>query len=256
VYLGALVALALLLNAYEFRGLSGVCIGLCCLVKPQYGLLVVWGLLRREKRFLIGLLAVGALGLAVSFKTFGVQNHLQYLEVLQRLGRFGEAYGPNQTVNGLLQRWLENGNPIKFQSRALPPFHPVVYYGTLVSSLVLVGLALFLPSAAQQRGGAIDLAVALCAATMASPIAWEHHYGAFFPILALAIPVALAAGRSGVLLLIAYELMANELIRPQLIYMNRWTGLLGSHLFYGALLLFGLLLAGRWRGEPQPPKAA
>jgi hypothetical protein len=250
VYLGAFVALSLLLNAYAWRGLSGACIGLCCLVKPQYGLIILWGFLRRDRRFVIGALLVFAAGLALSLHTFGLHNHLQYLEVLKRLS-VGEAYGPNQTANGLLHRCLKNGSAIKFQFRRLPPHNDVVYVGTLVSSLVIILLGLFMPAAQQAKGRSTDLALAVCAATMASPIAWEHHYGAFFPVFAIALPVALAAGRAGSLLLISYLLVANELLRPKLIYASRWSGLLGSHLFYGALLLFGLLLWGRLRNAGQ-----
>jgi hypothetical protein len=125
-----------------------------------------------------------------------------------------------------------------------------VYYGTLVSSAVIVGLALFLPAARSVRGRALDMAVALIAATLASPIAWEHHYGAFFPIFAIALSAPGITGWIGVLLITSYELVANELLRPQLIYRTRWTGLFGSHLFFGALVLFAILLVSRWRGPP------
>lgn len=252
VYLGALIALALLFKAYDLPALSGVCIGLCCLVKPQYGLVFVWGLLRRERYFVLGWLIAVSIGLAFSFEIFGLQNHLYYLEVLGRLSRFGEAYWPNQTVNGLLQRWLGNGNAIKFQSRAFPPYHPVVYFGTVASSLILVGLALFSPAAKSSRGRPVDMAAVIAASTLASPIAWEHHFGAFFPIFAVALSAPLALGRAGVLLIVCYDLIAVELVRPELIHANRWTGLLGSHLFLGASLLFGFLLVARKHGEPVP----
>jgi alpha-1,2-mannosyltransferase len=251
VYLGALIALALLFQAADYPALSGVCIGLCCLVKPQYGLALVWGLLRRELRFVLGLLITVSIGLALSLHMFGLQNHLDYLQVLGRLSRFGEAYGPNQTVNGLLQRWLENGSPIKFQSRKLPPYHPVVYYGTLATSLVFVALALFAPTSKPLRGRAIDLSVLLVASTLASPIAWEHHYGAFFPILAVALASPFAMRHAGVLLIFSYELIAIELMRPELIYTNRWTGLLGSHRFLGGLLLLVFLLLARAQSQDE-----
>lgn len=254
VYVGALIALALLCKAAEYPVLSGVCVGLCCLLKPQYALALVWGVLRRELRFVLGLVITVAIGLGASLYTFGLHNHLDYLEVLGRLSRFGEAYGPNQTVNGLLQRWLENGSPIKFERRKLPPYQPVIYYGTLASSLLYMALALFTPMAKSLRGRAIDLALLIVAATLASPIAWEHHYGAFFPVLAVAVAAPFAQGRAGVLLIFAYVLMAVELMRPQIIYADRWTGLLGSHRFFGGLLLFAfLLLASRKRPEEPPP---
>lgn len=110
---------------------------------------------------------------------------------------------------------------------------------------------MFLPTARELRGKPIDLAVALCAATMASPIAWEHHYGAFFPAFAIAVPAALRA-RAWVLPLVGYELVANEYVRRQIVFADRWTGLIGSHIFLGALMLLVFLLVMRARGELSP----
>jgi hypothetical protein len=114
-----------------------------------------------------------------------------------------------------------------------------------------LALALFLPAAASLKGKTVDLAVMMCAATIASPIAWDHHYGAFFPIFAVALVAAIPSLRSGLLLLASYELMANEMMRTDLVFTNRWTGILGSHIFFGALLLFGYLLMVRFR-ETEP----
>jgi alpha-1,2-mannosyltransferase len=248
VYLGALSALALLLQELELSAVSGACLGVCCLIKPQFGVLMLWALLRRQKHFLIGFGAVVGLGLWLSLSEFGLRNHLQYLEVLQHMSRRGEAYWPNQSVNGLLNRVLQNGNAIKFQSHAFAPYHPVVYYASLLTSGLFVALSLLLPTAASMKGRGLDLAVVMCAATMASPIAWEHHYGAFFPMFAIALVSALRSARAGLWLMVSYELVANELLRPQLVFEDRWTGLLGSHIFFGALLLFGFLLWVRARG--------
>jgi alpha-1,2-mannosyltransferase len=253
VYLGALSALALVLQELEQGALSGVCLGVCCLIKPQFGLLMLWALLRRERHFVIGFGSVLALGVWLSVSEFGLNNHLQYLEVLRHMSRGGEAYGPNQSLNGLLNRLLQNGNAIKFQSHAFAPYHPVVYYGTVLSSGLLVALSLLTPAAAKLKGRGLDLAVVICAATMASPIAWEHHYGVFFPIYAIALVSALRSARAGLLLLVSYELVANELLRPQLVFADRWIGLLGSHIFFGALLLFGFLLWVRARGDQPEP---
>jgi len=51
--------------------------------------------------------------------------------------------------------------------------------------------------------------------------------------------------------LASYTLVANELLRPKLVFADHWTGIFGSHIFFGALLLFGFLLSVRFRGtEP------
>ena len=50
VFLNFLAACGLLFYLLEREGLSGACFGLCCLVKPQWGLLMLWALLRRRWR--------------------------------------------------------------------------------------------------------------------------------------------------------------------------------------------------------------
>ena len=47
----------------------------------------------------------------------------------------------------------------------------------------------------------------------------------------------------------SYLAMANVFNRPDLFFRNRWLGLAGSHLFFGALILFGLLLVVRVGGR-------
>lgn len=255
VYLGALSAMALVLQELGFSALSGACLGLCCLNKPHFALLILWGLLRRQKRFLWGFGIVVVLGLLLSIGAFGLNNHLQYLDVLQYMSRHGEVYGPNQSVNGLLNRFLENGNAILFEHNAFAPYHPVVYYATLASSVLILALALFLPAAENLKGRTVDLAVMMCAATIASPITWDHHYGAFFPVFAVALVAAIRSLRSGLLLFASYMLMANEMMRTDLVFTDRWTGIWGSHIFFGALLLFGYMLTVRFRGtEPVLPR--
>ena len=41
--------------------------------------------------------------------------------------------------------------------------------------------------------------------------------------------------------------MASAFLRPDIIFANRWTGMAGSHLFFGALVLFVLLMALKTR---------
>ena len=260
VFLNSLVALGLLCYLLKWEALSGVCFGICCLVKPQYGLILLWALLRRRWNFTLGLAGASAVGLILSIFRFGLQDHFRYLGVLREISRAGESFWANQSVNGLLNRFLENGDPVTFSLNSFAPYHPAVYAITLVSSLVFLGLAFWLPAGGRHAsGGAFDLAIVLAAATIASPVAWEHHYGTFLPIFAVALPGLLYArpfGRATApLLVFSYGTVANAMLRPDLIFVNRWWGLAGSHLFFGSLVLFGLLLALRargWGGQPAP----
>ena len=248
VFLGCLVAFAILFDVLGREALAAACLGVCALVKPQWGIVLVWALLRRRWRFAAIFGAVVAAGCAISIARFGLRDHLRYLDVLRAIGSTGEVFWPNQSFNGLLNRLLGNGDPIEFQAYAFPPSNAVVKALTMLTSLGLLGLALW-PGRRGTGRRADDLGLALVAATMASPVAWEHHYGAFLPVLAVATP-ELAQSRplgraTAPLLAFAYVAIANVFLRPEILFANRALGVLGSHLFFGALAFFALLIALR-----------
>lgn len=258
VFLNAFIAYAILFRLLGWEVLCGAFFGVCCLVKPQYGIILLWSLLRRNWRFLVGFATICLVGLAVSVARFGLQDHVAYLKVLSEISRHGETYWPNQSVNGLLNRWLENGSPTQFSTTTFAPFHPVVYAATMISSFAILALALL--SWGRVPGGeadSIDLMIVLAAVTIASPVAWEHHYGTFLPIFAVAVPGLLyfrPLGRTTApLLAVSYVAMAGVMLRSDLLFRNRWVGLAGSHLFFGALVLFGLLLALRVKYSGKNP---
>jgi hypothetical protein len=245
IFIDCVIAAALLAYLTGWRALAGACVGLCCLIKPQYGLILLWGLLRRDWRFSVGLLAIAGAGLSAALVRYGFANHLEYLKVLSFISHHGEAYWPNQSFNGLLNRLLNNGDPLHFDRYSFPPYHPVVYFGTLLSSLAIMTMALW-----PKRGRApdsLDLATALLGATLAAPVAWEHHYGILLAIFALATPKI-----RGPLLLAAYLMVANALLRPAWLLADPVRELLASHLFFGALLLFAILVSMRFRSLPAP----
>jgi hypothetical protein len=184
-WINALVAVLVWCWVGGHRAAGGVLAGLVCLIKPQYGLLVLWGVVRREWRFAAAAVVTGAAGLAISVGLFGLANHIDYLHTLSFIARRGEAFYANQSVNGLLNRLLGNGSNLDWQPDAFPPYHPLVHAGTTASSLALVGLALFWPAGRASRGSVLDLAVAVATCTLASPVAWEHHYGVFLPVYAV-----------------------------------------------------------------------
>jgi alpha-1,2-mannosyltransferase len=253
IFIDSLVAAALLAYLTGRRALAGACIGLCCLIKPQYGLILLWGVLRRDGRFSVGLIAVAGVGLTAAMIRYGFANHLEYLKVLRFIAQHGEAYWPNQSVNGLLNRLLDNGDPLHFDRYSFPPYHPIVYFGTLLSSLAIMTIALW-----RTRGRAadsLDLAIALLGATLAAPVAWEHHYGILLAIFAVATPMVLKKSSSrlaGALLLASYLMVANALLRPSWLLSHPVTELLASHLFFGALLLFAILITTRAKSQPAP----
>jgi hypothetical protein len=256
-WLNAAFAAALWCWVTRRRAFAGALLALCCAVKPQLGLFVLWGALRRQWSFVGTFLATGAAVLAVSLAVYGWEPHVGYLGMLRFLGERGEAFFPNQSVNGLLQRWLFNGDVLSWRQpwvEHFPPYDARIFWTTVVSSLLLIGLALSGPVAETERGGALDFSVMGLVATMASPIAWEHHYGVVLPVFVVAW-VALRDGPPGPrrLLALAYVLIGTCFWVTRRLYDSRWN-VLESYLFFGALVLLGVLV---WRRAPAatPPRA-
>lgn len=241
VWVNALFAACLWCWISERKLAAGVLVTLMAAVKPQYGLIVLWGLLRRQHRFVAAAVVSGLVLLGVSVLRFGWEHHLDYLSVLSHVSRHGEAYWPNQTLNGFLQRLLGNGVSSHWDPHVYPPYHPVVYAGTLLGSVALLAVALFWRVAEAGRGGAFDLAALTLTATLVSPIAWEHHYGVLLPIFALLLPVVLERPNALVVLAISYGVAANYLHALSRLSDTAWNPLQSLLLFVSAGVLVVLL---------------
>lgn len=222
------------------KGLSGLLCGLICCIKPQFGLLYLWGLVRKQYSFVVGGSIVIVIFLGISLAVFGWTNHIDYLRVLSYISQHGESYYPNQSINGLLNRMLFNGNNLEWDGKNFPPANPWVQAGTLASILILVLTSLLPPQPKNFLAEWIDLLIAALAATMASPVAWDHHYGILLTIFAVSLPVTLKIGQGNVLGLaalgLAYTLCSNEYL-----FINQFAAtslnFLQSYLFIGALVL-------------------
>lgn len=193
-WLNALFAFALLCYMTGHTTLAGIFIGIMASFKPQYGLFLIWGLLRRDWKFIIAILSSALVIVILGALEFGIFTYFDYLKALGYLSKHGEAFMSNQSVNGLLNRFLsvrhpDSFNNVRWLARYYPPYVIWVYLGTMLSSLVLIGFSLFGKS---KQGGYIsyvDFCIMGLGSTMASPIAWEHHYGILLPILALLGPL-------------------------------------------------------------------
>jgi hypothetical protein len=242
-WLYLLFVLALWSWLSEKKFLSGVFIGLICLIKPQLGLFALWGLLRGERRFTVGIAGTAGIVGAISLVLFGWTNHVDYLRALSYMGRHGESYYTNQSVNGLINRLLFNGTNLHGNPHAFAPYNGWVYVLTLASTAVLIAAALIRKRGRDRDAGIEDFLIAAVAFTMASPIAWEHHYSILLPVFAAALPAVLAAGRKSWMIWTlagAFSLTAN--IYPMVNFLaNTRLNFLQSHLFFGALALFVLL---------------
>ena len=257
VFLNALFAALLYAWVVKWKRSAGVLVALLTAVKPQYGALALWGLLRRETSFVAATALAGLTLLALSVGRFGWETHVDYLSVVAEVSRLGEAYWPNQTINGFLQRLLGNGVSAHWDPHVYPPYHRLVHAGTLGGAALLLGAALFLPARGRLRGSAYDLAATALALTMASPVAWEHHYGVLLPIFALLVPALLRVpllgrARLPVIALVA-ALASNAWLALGALSGTPWNPL-QSLLFFVALAVFGLVLA-LCRSSAEPNEA-
>jgi hypothetical protein len=224
---------------------SGAIIGLMALVKPQYALFLIWAALRKRFGATASGLGVIVAGTLTSCLVFGFHNNMDYLNVLHFIGTHGESYATNQSMNGLLNRLLFNGSNLIWNESAFAPFNPIVYAGTILAFIALVSLCLFFPWGPHRKSGAADFACCLLVATMASPVAWEHHYGILFPIFIWLCfgKSAIPAPRSKVLLLATAYIFTSDNIK----LFDRFASIpilniFQSYLFFGALLVLILLL--------------
>jgi alpha-1,2-mannosyltransferase len=258
-WVNALFALSCVCWAVNSRRTAGVCIGLICLIKPQFSLFLLWGLVRRQWRFLQGWAAVIVAGGITSIALYGFWNNLNYLKVLQVLSRHGESFYPNHSLNGLLNRMFFNGPNLAWAGDALPDFNPFVYGATLASSALLILLALFwrrqfATPESPSMPVFLDYVGAALTFTMASPIAWEHHYGILPPVFIVAF-VSMASfadarlrARLLLLLAVSYGLAASYLPVTKSLAATPFN-FVQSYLFFGALILLGVVY---WLRERLP----
>jgi alpha-1,2-mannosyltransferase len=224
---------------------AGAILGVMMLVKPQYAVFLLWALVRRKFSAAAAALICSATGFAASCAVFGLKNNLEYIRVLQFIGRRGESYYPNQSINGILNRLQGHANFLEFQAKQFAPENSFVFWGTMLSTLVLLLLAIFYPWGKRRSGGAGDFACILLVSTMASPIAWNHHYAILFPIFVWLWFDDYAWRKSRwdrFLIAVAYFLTSN-MITPLMAMTNipGWN-ILTSNLFFGAVLALVLLL--------------
>ncbi len=226
---------------------AGILIGLSTLIKPQMGLFLVWGLLRRDWRFVAGLLVPVALGLVASAALYGPGWPFAYLKVLSFIGSHGESFFPNQSVNGLLNRLLQSSNNLEWEPAKFAPHDPIVSGATGLTSAVLVLIGLFDWRRPLGHGSILSLMFAGICFSMASPVAWEHHYGVLLPAFAyclvsliareLALGTLLWKGR--IALAVTFLVAANSFAMANFLA-NTPLNVLQSYLLFAALGVLGL----------------
>ena len=241
IWIDALFAFALLSWLDGRRALAGVLAGLMCLIKPQYGLFLLWAGARREWVYASTLLLTSAVGLVISVEAFGFGQHVGYVNALSFLSQHGEGYYSNQSVNGLLNRIMglwepEAYNNLDWRGNSFPPYAPLVYFGTLLTSLTILGTAIF----AKERDRVLGFCIMALSITMASPIAWVHHYGLFLPIYAIVFTRFMNNRSALGWLAVSYVLTSNFWGITN-VFAKTPLNFIQSYVFFGALILLVLL---------------
>ena len=158
----------------------------------------------------------------------------------------------NQTINGFLHRLLGNGNSAAWDPHVYPPYHAGIHAATWLSSALLVALACL--GRARSPGSVLDVAAVALAGTLASPVAWEHHYGvlpALFVVMAL--PCTLRFGSTGALALAGVALgMGQYWHALDALTDTSWNALQSTRLAFG-LALFALLVWLRSTSDTDGP---
>lgn len=234
--LNFLVMASVLLWLRGSRIPPAILIGLTCWLKPQMSLFLLWGLLRRQWSFAISLSITLLAGLLLSLAVFGWHNTAEYVQVHSYLSQRGDALATNQSLNGLLHRLMHVGSPVTW-IYGYPPYNRTIYLATIFSSAATLLLALFMPMLRHKARGTADFLLFAMATTMASPIAWEHHYGVFFLAFLLWMPRAWEQRKTFFLLLAIYCLMTDTWA-PLASLMFTHGSFLISHVYFGGLALF------------------
>lgn len=223
---------------------SGALVGLCCVVKPQLGVAIVWAAIRKRWGFVLGVASVAVVAGASAWLAYGFRHFLDYLPVLRFLSRHGEAFYANQSINGILNRFLETAEPLVWDFHEFPPYHPFVHWGTFASALAIIAFALLWHRKREVR--APDLGISLLLVTMASPIAWEHHYGILLGVLAVVAPSILVSKPLGKAtpwtLGLCWVLASQNFPILTLLDGNPWTELGMNNLFLGTVGILGLAI--------------
>jgi alpha-1,2-mannosyltransferase len=239
VWINALFSMSTWYYISNKKKLSGAGVALMCLIKPQYIVIFIWAVARKQWDFAKHFIMIFFPVLILSLIVFGVKNNMDYLKVLSFISKHGESFYANQSMNGLLNRFLFNGANLEWSPNTFAPFNLFVYITTILTSILFISCALFRPLKASERGGIVDYFIICVSTTIASPIAWEHHYGILLQMYAFLFPPLLNKRHSStqLALLISVYILTSQHIA----FINKMTSktmfnFLQSYIFFGALM--------------------
>ncbi len=187
VWLNAFFAISILCYITGHDVLAGIMLGLMASIKPHYALFILWGLLRGNTRLVIAITVTGLLGVLLGMHEFGFAMYLDYLRGLSFVTQHGESYYTNQSFNALAGRlfsvrYPEIFNNLRWNGYRYPPYNIWIFSFTQITSIATLVISLIKTKSQSRESKLADFLLMGLGATLASPIAWEHHYGILFPV--------------------------------------------------------------------------
>jgi hypothetical protein len=244
ILLNLLFTLGCLCVLFGRERANGVLMAICTAIKPQFGPLLLVELLLRRFRFAAGYVVTAGIVGVVSLVLYGWKSQIAYLSVLRFLSERGESFHLNESVNGILQRWLENGSAVEIVASqgilqsVIPPAHPTIAVVTRLTTLALLALPFVLIAPRRKHA---DPLLAFCLAAvlfvLASPIAWTHHYGVLLPMYLVAGRSLLRTGGLGFLIAFGVSFVLTALRWPEFREAEGVATLLQVPVFFGAIVL-------------------
>jgi hypothetical protein len=260
VWLNAFFAIAILCYITGYDVLAGIMLGLMASIKPHYALFILWGLLRGSKRLVIAITVTGLLGVLLGLREFGFAMYLDYLHGLSFVTQHGESFYTNQSFNALAGRFFsvrypEIFNNLRWNGYRYPPYNFWVFSFTQITSISVLLITLLKTKIQSKEAKLADFLLMGLGATLASPIAWEHHYGVLFPIF-VCVWLILWFGDVSLksvwfkVAFVAFYLIAANVFPFAKFVADSYLNVLQSYLFFAALGLFIILLLIKHRLKP------
>jgi len=252
VWLNAFFAIAILCYITGYDALAGIMLGLMASIKPHYALFIIWGLFRANKRLVIAITITGLLGALLGMREFGFAMYMDYLRGLSFVTQHGESFYTNQSFNALAGRlfsvrYPDAFNNINWRGYYYPPFNKSIFLFTQVTSIAVLIVSIIKTKKQNTETRIADFLLMGLGATLASPIAWEHHYGILFPIFVCVWQIlwfgnhTFKGGAAKVIFLVLYLIAANVFPFTKFLA-GSYLNVLQSYLFFAALGMFVLLM--------------
>lgn len=260
VWLNAFFTIAILAYILRYDALAGILLGLMASIKPHYALFILWGIFRGNKRLVIAMIITGAAGILLGIHEFGFAMYLDYLRGLSFVTQHGESYYTNQSFNALIGRFFSVRYPnlfnnLRWNGYRYPPYNVWVFSFTQITTIAVLLISLIKTKSQQIEARTADFLLMGLGATLASPIAWEHHYGILFPIF-VCVWLILWFGDGPLksiwakIAFVAFYLIAANVFPFTKFIADSYFNILQSYLFLAACGMFILLVLIKHQSKP------